>query len=192
MKTTKLFKTSGNTPRGTDLARTSPAFMTRCVARNFDGTVRHSHTSKTWPVFAIHRAVIDLLTKMCFPLQVTSSKLASRTTRPNSGGDRNGVNRVATSKPSTSSCLTLLLRREGRVEPNRFHSYGNAADIAATRFVSDKYNPNRDKIGVWIETISRVLHPVAGASWVLTKNCVCNCRFNPSLVSIPIVPSPSS
>ena len=116
-----------------------------------------------------------------FNLRVLLSKLASSTSEPKSGGDRKGVNRVATSKPSTSSCLTLLLGREGRVESNRWNSYGNAADIAATRFVSARYNPDCISIRVGFKTIARFLNSVAGASWVMTKNCVCNCRLNPSL-----------
>ena len=152
-----------------------------------DGTLRDPDTARIHPMFKVQRVVSYSIDKMCFSLQVTSSKLASSAARPNSGGERPGVKWIATSKSSTSTCLTLLLGREGRVESNRYHSYGNATDIVATRFVSARYSPTRNRNGVGFKTIARFLGSVAGASWVMTKNCVCNCRFNPSLVSTPIL-----
>jgi len=122
----------------------------------------------------------DSISQICFPSRVILSKLASRTATQTIGGDRPGVKWVVTSKPSTSTCLTLPLEREGWVESNRYHSYGNATDIVATRFVPNEYSSNRSMIGAWVKTMLNVFTHVAGASWVLTLNCVCNSRFNPS------------
>ena len=162
MTHTKTFETFGSILRDPDKARIHPVVITQYAA---DASI----------------------SKTCFPLRVTSSKLACTTAAPTIGGERPGVKWVATSKPSTSTCLTLLLGHEGRVESNRYQSHGNATDIVATRFVPNEYNPNRCTIGVWVETIVNVFTHVAGASWVMTKNYICNCRFNPSHVSTPIL-----
>ena len=122
----------------------------------------------------------DSISQICFPSRVILSKLASRTATQTIGGERPGVKWVVTSKPSTSTCLTLPLEREGWVESNRYHSYGNVTDIVATRFVPNEYNPNCWTIGVWVKAMLNVFTHVAGASWVSTVNCVCNSRFNPS------------
>ena len=154
MKNTKTFNSSGSTPRETGTARNFPTFITRCVAG-------------------------DLLTKMCFPLRVTLSKLASRTARKNGDGERKGANFIAISKCSASTDPTRLHGHEGRVSTNELivrHRRDHLCDNFPNSGIHHLLSLVTDSHGVLPGPACKKLPGRPG----MAKNCARKSHFQPS------------
>ena len=172
MKTIKLFKRSGNTPRDPDTARTHPTFITRCVARNSHEDLR----------------VLPRNQKVSSWRRIPAQQNRSSECQTDGSGDRKGANLMATAKSCASSFLTHLLGPEGRVRTNRL--FVRHHEIQSHDNFSNQGTPNR----IYSTRGSRIV--LAGLSRKglpgrpgKTKNYACNSYLQPSRVITSILQS---